>query len=96
MTTWVLLAKVTPRLEDTEGVKPWGVWVTAGGMKVMAMTRKRDSIAEEVLGTTEYVYGLGSRNHVVCAALLKGGKVERLFGLIEQIVLSICAAVILI
>lgn len=87
----MLLAKVTPRLEDTEGVKPWGVWVTAVGMRVMAMARKRENIAGEVLGTTEYVYGLGFRNHVVCAAVLEGGKVERPFVLIEQNVLSFCA-----
>ena len=58
----MLLAKVTPRFEDTDGVKPWGVWVIAVGMRVMAMARMRENMAEEVLGTTEYVYGLVYRN----------------------------------
>ena len=37
----------------------------------------------EVLGT---IYGLGFRDHVIRAAMLEDGKVERLFVLIEQIV----------
>ena len=59
------------------------------------MARKRENIAGEVLGTTEYVYGLGSRNYVVCAEMLEGGKVERLLVLIEQIVMFFRVAVIL-
>lgn len=61
----------------------------------MAKAKMRENIVGEVLARIEYVYGLGSRGFVLGAAMLEGGKVERLFVLIEQIVLFFYAAVIL-